>query len=165
MLSSVLASFSVSMWWQMATSITKFNSKFKSSFEEPGPLILTIKSLFMSHWLKLNRVTIPEPVTGTTVILAPLDMDMPIPGAGSRSSSTQSTGSGNQECSLEENLSTQNRKRLNVCWMAGKSSLLPSGAVSSPLYNHWNGFILPLKEVTAAQGQARPGRWTWPLFV
>ena len=46
------------------------NSKFKSGYKEPGPVIFTIKSILMSHWLNFNHVTVSELITITTVMCA-----------------------------------------------------------------------------------------------
>lgn len=171
MLASLLASFSCSMWWQIATNFTTFNSKFKSNLKEPANLnhqkylfvsLAQVESCdhpWTSQWHHSNACSVRSGLS-----------HMHIPRAESGSNPTQNTWAENQECSLEENLGARNRKRLNVRWRA-KSSLLPPGAISSqctitetcPVLHSRRQLALNL--LILFQGQEQAGRWTWPLFL
>lgn len=74
-------------WLPPSLSLTP---TLKSSCQEPGPLILTVESIFVSHWLNLDHVTTPEPITNHSYVWSDLG-HMTIPTTISGFNSTQRT--------------------------------------------------------------------------
>lgn len=67
-------------WRPLSLSLTP---TLKSSCQEPGPLILTMESIFVSHWLHWDHVTTPEPITNHSYVCCDLGhMTIPTPISG-----------------------------------------------------------------------------------